>query len=82
MARVTKHNGVIVIADFSLPEAGLFRYILSHCVTVCNSKYYREFIQSELDSLFMRTEIEMTGSAKILGGIGVVLRGVNRRDIT
>jgi len=82
MARVTKHNGAIVIADFSLSEAGLFRHILSHCVTVCcNSKYYTEFIQSALDSLFTGTEIEMTGSAKILGGIGMVLRGVNRRDV-
>ena len=80
-ARVTKRNSLLSLPTSHCLKRGLSA-ASSFCVTGSGNKYYREFIQSELDSLLLRAEIEMTETAKILGGAGKVLKGVNRREVT
>ena len=80
MVRVTKSRGKVVIVDYGLPDNKLRRYLIYQVVRSYETKYYAEFIKSELEDLLKGLQIEIDGQAKIMIGTVRILRGINRKN--
>lgn len=80
MRRVTKPNGMIIIADFLLPKNRFFRRVFCHYIKLCKSEYYPEFVLSELEASLKSMGIEVKESASLAMGIGKILKGVNQKN--
>jgi ubiquinone/menaquinone biosynthesis C-methylase UbiE len=80
MVRVTKPNGILVTVDYGLPGNKLGRYMIYQVVRSYETRYYREFIKSELEDLLRGLQIEIDGQAKIMLGTVRILRGINRKN--
>jgi len=60
MVRVTKRKGMIVIVDYGLPVNKIGRYFVFHLINSYESRYYPEFVKSDVRTLFKRLGIEIT----------------------
>lgn len=76
MVRVTRPGGIIVIVDYDLPHNKIGRSLIYRFITLYESEYYKEFIVSSLDSLLIKTGIEVTERVSILFGAGRILKGL------
>ncbi len=75
MVRVTKPDGVIVIVDYDLPRNKIGRALIYRLVTLYEGEYYKQFIVSDLETLFRKTGIEIKGNLSVLLGAGRILIG-------
>ena len=80
MVRVTKSRGKVVIVDYGLPDNKLGRYLIYQVVRSYETKYYVQFIKSELEDLLRGLQIEIDRQAKIMLGTVRILRGINRKN--
>jgi ubiquinone/menaquinone biosynthesis C-methylase UbiE len=78
MVRVTRPNGGIVIVDYDLPRNKIGSALIYRLITLYEGKYYKEFIVSSLDSLLMKTGIEVTEKVPFLFGAGRILKGFKK----
>jgi len=79
MVRVTRSRGKVLIVDYGLPDNKLGRYLIYQVVRSYETKYYAEFIKSELEDLLKGLHIEINGQAKIMLGTVRILRGINSK---
>jgi len=75
MVRVTKLNGVIVIVDYDLPSNKIGRALIYHLTTLYEGAYYKQFINSRLEPLFMKTGIKIIKQHSVLLGAGRIIVG-------
>jgi demethylmenaquinone methyltransferase/2-methoxy-6-polyprenyl-1,4-benzoquinol methylase len=75
MVRVTKPQGMIVVVDYALPNDKIARFLVYHFIKLYESKYYSEFIKSDLTALLKESGIEIKEELSILLGAGRILRG-------
>jgi len=59
ITRVTRPGGTLVVVDYSLPRNRLGRFLVYNLVKLYESKYYREFIRSDLEGLLERLGIKV-----------------------
>jgi len=78
MVRVTEPRGIIVIVDYALPENKIARYLVYHLVKSHETKYYPEFVKSDLEALLRKSGIEIKDEFRILLGAGRILKGVKK----
>ncbi len=78
MMRVTKANGVIVIADYDLPSNTIGRVLIYHLVSLYECKYYKEFIATDLESLLRKIGVEAVEKVYVLHGAGSIVKGVKK----
>ncbi len=68
--RVTRSNGTIMIMDYARsPKNMLGRYFVRYIAKSFESKYYPEFIHSDLDPLLERKGIKVTAEMSVTYGI-------------
>jgi len=76
MVRVTKPKGIIVIVDYALPKNKIGRFLIYHFVRFYESRYYPEFIKSNLEALLRKSGIEIEKECSVLLGAGRILKGI------
>ena len=76
MVRVTKPKGTIIIVDNALPKNKIGRYFVYHIVKSYESKYYSEFIKSNIRILLEKVGVELERECSILLGTGRILKGI------
>jgi demethylmenaquinone methyltransferase/2-methoxy-6-polyprenyl-1,4-benzoquinol methylase len=75
MVRVTKPRGIIVIVDYALPKDKICRNLIYHLVRSYESRYYPEFIKSDLKALLRKMGVEIEKEVSIMSGSSRILRG-------
>ncbi len=75
MVRVTKQKGTITIADYALPTNKICRYLVYHFVKCFETKYYSDFIKSDIRALLRKSGIEIVDKLPVLLGAGRILKG-------
>ena len=78
MVRVTKPEGSMVIVDYALPENKIARYLIYHLVKSHETKYYPEFVKSDLEALLRKSGIEIKDKFQILLGAVRILKGIRK----
>jgi len=79
MSRVTRSDGTILIIDYSTsPKNRLARYFLCYIARLFESKYYPEFIHSDLGSLLKKQGIEVTAERSVIYGICTIFKCIRR----
>jgi ubiquinone/menaquinone biosynthesis C-methylase UbiE len=78
IVQVTRPNGIIVIVDYDLPRNKIGSALIYRFITLYEGKNYKEFIVSSLDSLLMKTGIEVTEKVPFLFGAGKILKGFKK----
>ncbi|GFO97259.1 methylase [groundwater metagenome] len=76
MARVTKPKGIIVIVDYALSENKIGKYLIYHFVKSYESKYYPEFIKSDLEASLRKSGIEIKEEFSVFLGAVRILKGI------
>ena len=76
MVRVTKPTGIIVIVDYDLPKNIIGRYLIYHIVKSYESKYYPEFVKSDIRALLRKSGIEIEKERSVMLGTGRILKGI------
>lgn len=76
MVRVTKPKGIIVIVDYALPKNKIGKYLIYRFVKSYESKYYPEFIKSDIRALIRKSGIEIENELPVLLGAGRILKGI------
>ena len=76
MVRVTKPKGTIVIVDYSLPRNKIGKYLIYHIVKSYETRYYPEFIKSDLKAPLRKLEINIEKELSVLLGAGRMLKGI------
>ena len=79
MVRVTKSRGKVVIVDYGLPGNKLGRYLIYQVVRSYETRYYAEFMKSELEDLLKGLQIEIDGQARTMLGTVRILGGINSK---
>ena len=79
MVRVTKPQGIIVIADYNLPENKISKFLIYHFVALYEAEYYKTFIKSDLELLFHKNRIKIIDKDTVMLGVGRVLKGINNK---
>jgi len=79
MVRVTKPQGIIVIADYNLPENKISKFLIYHFVALYEAEYYKTFIKSDLELLLHKNRIKITDKDTVMLGVGRVLKGINNK---
>lgn len=77
--RVTKPKGNIVIIDYALPENKISRFLIYHFVKFYESKYYSEFIESDLEELLRKYGIKIKEAIPIIFKGAIILKGINEK---
>lgn len=80
MVRVTKPKGIIVIVDYALPKNKIGRYLIYHIVKSYESKYYPEFIKSDLEVLLRKSKIEIKDELPVFLGAMRILKGIRTNN--
>jgi len=80
MARVTKLKGAIIIVDYALPKNRIGKYLIYHFVKSYESRYYPEFIKSDLEAFLRKSEIEIEKEVPVLLGAGRILKGIKAKN--
>ncbi len=76
--RVTKPGGIITIVDYALPKNRISRFLIYHSVKSYESRYYPEFIKSDIELLLRKSGIEIKDELPVLLGAGRILKGVKK----
>jgi len=76
MVRVTKRKGIIVIVDYALPQKKIGRFLIYHMVKLYESKYYPEFIKSDIEALLGKLAIRIEKEQSLLLRAGRILKGI------
>jgi len=76
MGRVTNSKGMIVIVDYALPVNKIGRYLIYHVVKSYESKYYPEFVTSDIRALVRKSGIELEEEHPVLLGAGRIFKGI------
>lgn len=79
MVRVTKPQGIIVIADYSLPEDKISKFLIYHFVSLYEAEYYKTFIKSDLEALLHKNRIKILDKDTVKHGVGRILKGINNK---
>jgi demethylmenaquinone methyltransferase/2-methoxy-6-polyprenyl-1,4-benzoquinol methylase len=79
MVRVTKPEGIIVIADYDLPKNKICEFLVYHFVALYEAKYYKTFIKSDLETLLRKNRIKIIDKATVMHGVGRILKGINNK---
>lgn len=75
MVRVTKPKGIIVIVDYALPKSRIGRFLIYLFVKSYETKYYPEFIKSDIKALLRKLGIEIQNELPVFFGAGRILKG-------
>ena len=78
MVRVTKPEGNIVILDYALPKNKIGRFLVYYLMKAHETKYFPEFVKSDLESLLRKSGIEIIDERQIVLGAGILLKGIMR----
>ena len=78
MVRVSKPKGIIVVVDYALPKNKIAKYLIYRFVRAYESKYYPEFIKSDIRTLLRKIGIEIEKEQSVLLGGGRILKGIRR----
>jgi demethylmenaquinone methyltransferase/2-methoxy-6-polyprenyl-1,4-benzoquinol methylase len=78
MARVTKPTGSIVILDYASPENRIAKFLAYHLMKAHETKYYPEFVKSDLEALLRKSGIEIVDERSLVLGAGRLLKGVTK----
>jgi demethylmenaquinone methyltransferase/2-methoxy-6-polyprenyl-1,4-benzoquinol methylase len=76
IVRVTKPEGTIVIVDYALPKNKISRFLIYRLVKSYESKYYSEFIKSDIRALLRKSGIKIEKERSVLLGAGRILKGI------
>lgn len=76
MVRITKPKGIIVIVDYALPKNRIVRYLIYHFVKSYETRYYTEFIKSDIKALLGKLGINIEKELSVLFGAGRILKGI------
>lgn len=79
MVRVTKPQGIIVIADYDLPRNKIGRFLVCHFVALYEAEYYKTFIRSDIETLLHKNRIKIVNRAMVMHGVGRILKGINNK---
>jgi ubiquinone/menaquinone biosynthesis C-methylase UbiE len=79
MVRVTKPKGIIVIADYDLPKKKISKYLVYYVTALFETKYYKNFIKSDLEALFNKNRIKIIEKDTVMHGVGRILKGINNK---
>lgn len=79
MVRVTKPQGIIVVADYNLPENKISKFLIYHFVSLYEAEYYKTFIKSDLETLLHKNGIKVIDKDTVMLGAGRVLKGINNK---
>jgi demethylmenaquinone methyltransferase/2-methoxy-6-polyprenyl-1,4-benzoquinol methylase len=77
MVRVTKTKGIIVILDYASPKNKITRFLTYPFIKSYETKYFPEFIKSDLEELFENNGIEIEKKLSIFLGCAKILIGIN-----
>lgn len=75
MVRVTKTTGRIAIVDYTLPKNKIRKHLIYHFIKLYESKYYADFIKSDLDALLQESGIKIEKDLSIMVGAGIIISG-------
>jgi ubiquinone/menaquinone biosynthesis C-methylase UbiE len=75
MHRVTRPEGVILIVDYALPRNKVGSTLVYHLVKLYESRYYAEFIHSDLEGLLNKTGIHVEDARQVVFGAARILKG-------
>jgi hypothetical protein len=64
-----------MIVDYDLPHNKISRALIYRLITLYESEYYKQFIDSDLEALLYKTGIEICERVPILFGAGRILKG-------
>ena len=76
MVRVTKRKGIIMIVDYALPENKMGRTLIYYLIKSYESKYYPEFVKSDIAALLRKSGIQIEKERPAMSGAGRILKGV------
>ena len=79
MVRVTKPQGIVVIIDYALPKNKIRRCLIYHCIRFYESKYYSEFIKSNVYDLLGRIGVRIEKEISVMIGAARILNGINQK---
>ena len=77
MVRITKTKGIIVILDYALPKNKITRFLTYPFIKSYETKYFPEFIKSDLGELLENDGIEIEKKLSIFLGCAKILIGIN-----
>lgn len=80
MVRVTRPLGIIVIADYNLPENKISKFLVYRFVALFEAEYYKAFIRSDLETLLHKNRIKNIERASVMLGVGRILKGINDKQ--
>jgi len=80
MIRVTKPQGIIVIADYNLPENKISKFLIYHFVALYEAEYYKTFIKSDLETLLHKNRIKIIDKDTVMHGVERMLKGINNKS--
>ena len=80
MVRVTKPKGVIIIVDYALPKNKIGKYLVYQFVRSYESRYYPEFIKSDIKALIRKCGIEIENELPVLLEAGRILKGIRSNN--
>lgn len=75
MVRVTTTNGIIAIIDYALPKNRIRKQFLYHFIELYESRYYPDFITSDLRALLRESGIHIEEELTIMSGAGIIIKG-------
>lgn len=75
MRRVVAPSGKIVIVDYALPRNKVGKWLVYNLVRSYESRYYTDFIHSDLEKLIEASGIELEQTQPVLGGVGMMYKG-------
>jgi ubiquinone/menaquinone biosynthesis C-methylase UbiE len=75
MVRVTKTTGIIAIIDYALPNNKILKHLIYHFIEFYESKYYPDFIKSDLNILQKESGIKIEKELSIMFGVGIIIKG-------
>jgi len=76
MVRVTKRKGMVVLVDYALPVNKIGKYLIYYTVKSYESKYYPEFVKSDIRALLRKLEIQIEKEQSVLLGAGRIFKGI------
>ena len=80
MVRVTKPQGIIVVADYNLPKNKICRFLIYHFVALIEGQYYKDFIRSDLETLLHKNRIKVIDKDTVMHGAGRILKGISNKN--
>jgi len=71
--RITTHGGVIIIVDYALPKTKIAK-CLCYLIRFYESKYYLDFLKSDLECLIKKHPLELKERVPVMIGCGRILK--------